>query len=47
MNVGIKKVLSVALLSTVVLVLASCATTSSQIAFHEEATTKDQNDAIV
>lgn len=28
------------------LVLASCATTSSQIAFHEEVT-KDQNDAIV
>jgi hypothetical protein len=47
MKVGIKKVLTIALLLTVVLVLTSCATTSSQIAFHEEVTTKNQNDAIV
>lgn len=46
MKLGMKKVLTVALLSTVVLVLTSCGTTTSQIAFHE-VTTNDHNDAIV
>jgi hypothetical protein len=47
MKVGINKILTIALLLTVALILTSCATTSSQIAFHEEVTTKNQNDAIV
>jgi hypothetical protein len=41
-----KEIYKVIILSTVVLVLASCAT-SSKIAFHEEVITNDQNDAIV
>ena len=41
-----KKVFSSALLSIVAFALTSCATSTSQIAFHEE-TTKDQNDVIV
>lgn len=45
MKHGMKKVLTVALLSMVVLFLTSCGT-SSQIAFHEEVF-KDPNDAIV
>lgn len=48
MKIGMKKVMTAAFLSIVVLFLSSCAAnTSSQIAFHEEAITKDQNDATV
>jgi hypothetical protein len=40
-------VITVALLFTVVLLFTSCATTSSQIAFHEEVIAGDQNDALI
>ncbi len=47
MKTEMKNVFTMVFLSTVALVLTSCATTSSQIAFHEEVITKNQNDAIV
>jgi hypothetical protein len=48
MKAGMNRVITVALLSTVVLMFTSCAsTTSSQIAFHEEVFAKNRNDAIV
>jgi hypothetical protein len=47
MKTEMKNVFTMVFLSAVALVLTSCATTSSQIAFHEEVITKNQNDAIV
>ena len=46
MKPGMRRNLTIALLSTVVLILTSCATTSSKIVFHE-VPPKDNNDAVV
>jgi hypothetical protein len=47
MKAGMNKVITIALFFMAVLMFSSCATTSSQIAFHEEVIAKDQKDAIV
>ncbi len=47
MKAGMNQVITIALLSTAVLVTSCAATTKSKIAFHEEVITRDQNDAIV